>query len=126
MHSYRELKVWQEGITLAVQIYEVTERFPSAERFGLTQQMRRASVSIPSNVAEGYGRKTARQRYSFLENAQGSLYELETQVELASRIGFLVQCESLSHRMKLLGRALAGLMRYVGEEARRESKHRHA
>ena len=87
MSSYRDLKVWQEAMVLAEKIYAATAVFPASERFGLTQQMRRAVVSIPSNIAEGYGRRTARQRYNFLENALGSVFELETQTELsASRL----------------------------------------
>jgi four helix bundle protein len=86
--SYRDLKVWQKAMDLAVDIYAATANFPAEERFGIVQQMRRAAVSIPSNIAEGYGRRTARQRYNFLENSLGSTFELETQTELSSRLGF--------------------------------------
>jgi four helix bundle protein len=124
MASYRDLKVWQEAMELVVRIYSVTADFPSTERYGIVQQMRRAAVSIPSNIAEGYGRKTSRQRYNFLENALGSLFELETQTELALRLGFAPAGthEELATSIRGLGRGLTALMRYVREEARAEPK----
>ena len=120
--SYRDLKVWQESMALAERIYAATGAFPSEERFGLAQQMRRAVVSIPSNIAEGYGRRTSRQRYNFLENALGSLFELETQTELSGRLGFLRDNDAaeLSDTIRGLGRGLTALMRYVHEQAREE------
>ena len=124
MASYRELKVWQDAMALAERIYEVTGRFPAQERYGIVQQMRRAAVSIPSNIAEGYGRRTSRQRYSFLDNALGSVFELETQIELSSRLGFVRDGESaeLSDSIATIGRRLTALMRYVHEEARQEKQ----
>ena len=124
MQSYRDLKVWQESMKLATEIYSVTGDFPTTERYGLSQQMRRAAVSIPSNIAEGYGRKTAKQRYNFLENALGSLFELETQIELSHRLGFLAEAnfEELAGVARGLGRGLSSLMSYVGNEARTEKK----
>jgi four helix bundle protein len=120
--SYRELKVWQEGMDLVVRIYALTADFPAAERYGLVQQMRRAAVSVPSNIAEGYGRRTPRQRYHFLENALGSIFELETQVELSTRLAFLTEphATELAAIIRGLGRGLTALMRYVHEEARHE------
>ena len=122
--SYRDLKVWQNAMDLALDVYSTTGKFPNDERFGLVQQMRRAAVSIPSNIAEGYGRRTARQRYSFLENSLGSVFELETQTELSSRLGFLneVDFEKLAETIRGIGRGLAALMRYVETEARKEPK----
>ncbi len=124
MQSYRDLKVWQESMKLATRIYGVTGEFPATERYGLSQQLRRASVSIPSNIAEGYGRKTAKQRYNFLENALGSVFELETQIELSQRLGFLTEAdfEELAGVIRGLGRGLNSLMTYVGNEARNEKK----
>jgi four helix bundle protein len=111
-------------MVLVEQIYAATTTFPAQERYGLVQQMRRAAVSVPSNIAEGYGRRTARQRYNFLENALGSLFELETQVELATRIGFLSEESSLRmcDTIRGTGRGLTALMRYVESEARNERK----
>jgi four helix bundle protein len=126
MNSYRDLKVWQEAMTLAERIYSVTADFPASERYGLIAQMRRAAVSVPSNIAEGYGRKTSRQRYNFLEIALGSLFELETQSELSSRLGFAGApvSEERSEKIRGIGRGLTALMRYVEDEARLEPARR--
>jgi four helix bundle protein len=86
--SFRDLVVWQRAVDLAVLIYKTTEQFPKAEMYGLTNQMRRASVSVASNIAEGYNRSQAELRH-FPEIARGSLAELETQLEIAQRIGLL-------------------------------------
>ncbi len=117
--SYRDLKVWQKAMDLAVDIYAATGKFPADERFGIAQQMRRAAVSIPSNIAEGYGRRTARQRYNFLENSLGSTFELETQTELSSRIGLLRDDDfsKLAETIRGIGRGLTALMRFVEGEA---------
>jgi four helix bundle protein len=92
--GYRDLRVWQQAMALAEKVYEATKTFPSEERFGLTAQMRRAAVSVPSNIAEGRGRGTDAELIRFCKIAYGSLMELETQAELAHRLGFLPQ-ESL-------------------------------
>jgi four helix bundle protein len=115
------------AMDLAVLTYQETAAFPSAERYGITQQMRRAAVSVASNIAEGYGRRTSRQRYNFLETALGSLFELETQTELSARIGLLQEANShaLLEMVRSTGRGLTSLMRYVQSEARQETK-RHA
>ena len=122
--SYRDLKVWQNAMDLAVEIYAATAKYPAEERYGLVQQMRRAAVSIPSNIAEGYGRRTSRQRYNFLENSLGSTFELETQTELSSRLNFLREEEfsKLSETIRGIGRGLTALMSYVESEARKEKK----
>jgi four helix bundle protein len=86
--GFRDLLVWQRAVDLAVLIYKVTDQFPKSEMYGLTNQMRRASVSVASNIAEGYNRTQAELRH-FLEIVRGSLAELETQLEIAQRIGFL-------------------------------------
>jgi len=119
MASYRDLKVWQNAMELAERVYAITSSFPAQERYGIVQQMRRAAVSIPSNIAEGYGRRTSRQRYNFLENALGSLFELETQTELAARLRFLNErdAETVAAEIRGLGRGLTALMRYVQQEA---------
>lgn len=79
---FRDLKVWQRSMALACGVYGITAHFPQAEKFGLTQQMRRAAVSVPSNIAEGRGRRTNKSFALFLSQARGSLNELETQLEL--------------------------------------------
>jgi four helix bundle protein len=89
IRSYRDLRVWQMGMDLAEHCYLVTQGFPQAEVYGLTSQLRRAAVSVPANIAEGYGREYRKEYIHFLRVAQGSLKELETHLILASRIGYL-------------------------------------
>jgi|SRR3989338_7427820 len=84
--SYKDLIVWQKGVTLSVIVYELTEKFPNEERYALTSQMRRAAVSIPSNIAEGRCRSTKKDFIHFLHISLGSAAELETQIEIARRI----------------------------------------
>jgi four helix bundle protein len=85
---FRDLQVWQRSMALARDVYGLTEAFPKSEIFGLTSQIRRAAVSVPSNIAEGRGRMTQKSFAVFLSQARGSLYELETQIELARDLGF--------------------------------------
>ena len=87
--SYRELLVWQKAKALAVQIYQATDQFPRAEIYGLTSQVRRAAVSVASNIAEGQGRLTAGEFLDFLGQARGSLLELETQLAIAVDLNYL-------------------------------------
>ena len=122
MASYRDLEVWQGAMDLVEQLYEITSRFPQTERYGLVQQIRRAAVSVPSNIAEGHGRRTAKQRYNFLENALGSVFELETQIDISRRLQMLSpdQADVLQDRIKGLGRGLTALMRHVATQAKVE------
>jgi four helix bundle protein len=85
--GYRQLAVWQKSMDLAVEVYRCTKSFPNDELFGLTSQMRRASVSVPSNISEGKGRYSRGELVHFLFNARGSLLELQTQITLAGRLG---------------------------------------
>ncbi|MDI9869963.1 four helix bundle protein [Flectobacillus roseus] len=87
--SFRDLLIWQKSMNLVTDIYQVTRNFPQAEIFGLTSQLRRASISIPSNIAEGYGRNTSKDYLRYLQIALGSLYEIQTQLEIASNLHFL-------------------------------------
>jgi four helix bundle protein len=86
--SYKDLIVWQKGIALAKLIYELTKNFPSEERFGLVAQMRRATVSIPSNIAEGQARQTTGEFIQFISHAEGSVAELDTQLILSIQLRF--------------------------------------
>jgi four helix bundle protein len=97
--DYRELIVWQKAMALARSAYSATARLPKSEAHGLLSQIRRAAVSIPSNIAEGHGRLTDSQFRHFLGNARGSVYELRTQIELAGDLGF-VDKELLSSLME--------------------------
>jgi four helix bundle protein len=89
MHDFRQLDVWNRSLSVAEEVYEITRTFPGAEQFGLTAQMRRAAVSIVSNIAEGSSRATQRDVRRFLSISRGSASELETQAILAERLGFL-------------------------------------
>src|SRR4051812_9801422 len=86
--SFRDLTVWQRAIALTMEIYKLTSTFPDSERFGLTNQLRRAAVSVPSNIAEGYGRSTKGEYVQFLGHARGSISEVETQLVIARGLEF--------------------------------------
>lgn len=89
MHRYKELKVWQKAIDLAVEVYRVTEKLPKEERFGLISQINRCVVSIPSNIAEGAGRNTKKDFDNFLGISLGSSFELDTQLVISNRLGYV-------------------------------------
>jgi len=86
--SYRDLVVWQKAMDLVTEIYRVSREFPKDEIFGLTGQMRRAAVSVPSNIAEGYGKSSRKEYIFFLTHARGSLLELETQILIAGNLTY--------------------------------------
>ncbi|HEY2467402.1 MAG TPA: four helix bundle protein [Terracidiphilus sp.] len=111
--SFKDLVVWQRSIQLTLAVYKLTSKFPDSERFGLTNQMRRASVSIASNVAEGYGRSTRGEYVQFLGHARGSCSEVETQIVIAKAQGFGTPAEinSTESLCNDLGRLLGGLMK---------------
>lgn len=89
MHQFKELLIWQKSRNFCSEIYSVTSTFPNDEKFGITNQLRRASVSIPSNIAEGSSRNSNKDFSRFLEIAIGSAYEIETQLLIASDLGFI-------------------------------------
>ncbi len=89
IQSYRDLIVWQKSVEFVTRIYEMTRNFPPDERFGLTAQIRRCAVSIPSNIAEGYGRHTTKDYIRFLHISEGSLCEVQTQLLIAKNLNFL-------------------------------------
>jgi four helix bundle protein len=88
LQSYKELKVWQKAIDIVEQVYLLTKSFPADEKFGLVSQMRRAAVSVPANVAEGYGRRHRGDYLRYLSVSRGSLLELETHLIVAQRLGY--------------------------------------
>jgi four helix bundle protein len=115
INSYRDLRVWQDAMTLAESCYRLTRQFPRDELFGLTSQVRRAAGSIPANIAEGHGRDNTGNFVQHLRISQGSLKELETHLILAERVGILpapdlqtilTQCESLGKMVRALIRSL--------------------
>ncbi|MEZ5764838.1 MAG: four helix bundle protein [Xanthobacteraceae bacterium] len=115
INSYRDLRVWQDAMTLAEACYRLTHAFPREELFGLTSQIRRAAASIPANIAEGHGRDNTGTFVQHLRVAQGSLKELETHLLLSERVGFLARenaqavlanCDGLGRMMRALIRSL--------------------
>ncbi|HXZ18793.1 MAG TPA: four helix bundle protein, partial [Candidatus Acidoferrales bacterium] len=108
---YKQLLVWQKGMALAKLVYDLTARFPADERFGLTSQLRRAAVSVPSNIAEGQARHGTGEFLQFLSHAQGSLAEMETQLLLAIDLGFCKQAsvEASFNEIGQLQRMMAAL-----------------
>jgi four helix bundle protein len=108
--SFKDLEVWQEAVNLTDMVYRQTRKFPQEELFALTNQIRRAVVSIPSNIAEGSGRRSNTEFLQFLSIANGSLRELETQLIIAERIGYLSheQLDALQPRIDSGGRLLTG------------------
>jgi len=110
LQSYKEFVVWQKAYQLVLEIYKITKGFPKAEIFGLAQQMRRASVSIPSNIAEGYTREHKTEYHRFLSIAYGSLSELETQYLLSIDLGYVKQNKVVEILMKEVGSMLYRIM----------------
>jgi four helix bundle protein len=115
IQSYRDLKVWNIAVELTLEVYRITESFPSSERFGLTSQLRRAAVSVASNIAEGHARNTRAEYRNFVSFARASAIEIEVQLLLSERLGYvkgptLAQareyCSSISRMLTKLKRAL--------------------
>jgi four helix bundle protein len=112
VRSYRDLVPWQKAMELVTDVYRSTQTFPDSERFGLTAQLRRAAVSVPSNVAEGQGRLSTGEFKQFLGHARGSLLEVETQIMIAANLGYFTgrQSGNLLKQTIEVGRILNGLI----------------
>ena len=115
VHSFRDLIVWQKSITMAVSVYKLTQGFPREELYGLTSQMRRATVSVASNTAEGHGRLNTGEYRQFLGVARGSNFELQTQLEIARALGVgnsksLDEADGLSHE---IGKMIYGILESI-------------
>lgn len=118
LRSYRELKVWQNSVELVTVIYQITASFPKEEMYGLTAQIRRSAISIPSNIAEGAARNSTKEFIRFVDIALGSLAELETQFIIANNLGFVSE-NSKNESMDSLqdvGKMLNGLKRRLNEK----------
>ncbi|WP_371879098.1 four helix bundle protein [Candidatus Chloroploca mongolica] len=111
VQNYRDLRVWQAGMDLVEAIYRLSQAFPTDERFGLTSQIRRAAVSVPSNIAEGHAREHTAEYVYHLSIAQGSLAEVQTQSEIARRLGYLSaeQAEVIEQQTVTLSKQLYAL-----------------
>ena len=103
MKTYKDLIVWQKSMSLTTDIYQITKAFPKEETYGLVSQMRRCAVSIPSNIAEGYGRKSTDDYLRFLQIAVSSLYEMQTQMEIALNLTYLSKDEFSEALIKASG-----------------------
>jgi four helix bundle protein len=121
LKSYRELRVWQGAFDLALVVYEQTRLLPNEERFGLMQQMRRAAVSMVSNIAEGYGRGHRKEYLQFLAMANGSLMELETQVLLCDSLHFDCDGGLLLEKAQAVGRQLTALRQSLVPKPRNDA-----
>ncbi|QDH78455.1 four helix bundle protein [Echinicola soli] len=111
MHNFKELKVWQKSVDYAIKIYQMTQGFPQEEKFGLTSQMRRAGVSIPSNIAEGCTKTSYKSFANSLEISLGESFELETQLEISKRIGLVTEDmnEEIQSDLSEIQRMIIGL-----------------
>ena len=123
MKSYRDLLVWQKAMSLVTEVYKATRSFPKEEVYALTSQIRRAAISIPSNIAEGQGRQSRKEFLQFLAVARGSLLELETQVLIAQNLGYLtpIQTKQFSDATTELGKMLNGLMNALNRSSTTEN-----
>ena len=111
MKSHHKLQVWQRSIKFVTEIYQLTETFPQSELYGLINQMRRAAVSIASNIAEGAGRSGKKEFKRFLSMAQGSIAELETQLIIAENLGYCSDIKSLLNELDEISKMIIGLMK---------------
>jgi four helix bundle protein len=109
--SYRDLNVWQNGMDLVEDVYKITANFPKEEKYGLTSQLSRCSVSIPSNIAEGFMRKSTKEYIQFLYISLGSLGELDTQMEIAVRLSFIEIQKEFNEKSLLVRKKLYGLVK---------------
>ena|SRR5919106_964783 len=115
---HKKLEAWKQSMDFVVEIYKATEGLPSQEIYGLTNQIRQAAVSIPCNIAEGAARQTRKEFTNFLHIAQGSLSEVDTQVDIAHRLGYLdtERCKSFDNKMAPIDKMLTGLIRHLSKK----------
>ena len=127
VRKYQDLIAWQKALELVAEVYRVTRTFPREEIYGLTGQMRRAAISVPSNIAEGQGRMSTGEFRQFLGQARGSLLELETQLHIAARLGYLGprEGEHLLHSSAEVGRVMNGLITSLDRASRHQGKTDH-
>lgn len=115
MESFRELVVWQRSLGLVKAVYDYTSSFPKEELFGLKMQIRRCATSVPSNIAEGYGRQHTSEYIRFLQIARGSLFELVTQLEIALSLAYIQDISNLENECDEIARMLNSLIRKLSE-----------
>lgn len=108
--TYRDLKVWQRAMELTLVVYRLTQRFPAHEAYGLSSQLRRAAVSVASNIARGKGRAFDKELLQFLNRARGSLFEIETQLQIAGSLGYLAAPGEILQHTEEIGKMLNGMI----------------
>lgn len=113
IRSHKDLKVWQESMDLVTEIYRISDFFPENEKFGLTSQIRRCAISIPSNIAEGCARKGNRELLQFLYVSLGSLAELETQYEIAQNLKYIKESEEIRNKIIFIRIMLSNLIKSI-------------
>jgi four helix bundle protein len=111
--NHKNLEVWKKSMDLVESVYQLTNNFPDTEKFGLTNQIRRAVVSIPSNIAEGAGRKSDKELIQFVHIAIGSLAEVETQYLISLRLKYIVKNEIIENELIVLNKLLIGFRNYL-------------
>ncbi|MGO4906193.1 four helix bundle protein [Flavobacterium sp. W20_MBD1_R3] len=114
--DHKDLEVWKKSMDLVVTVYQITQMFPDTEKYGLTIQMRRAAVSIPSNIAEGAARKGDKELMQFLYISIGSLSELETQYLIAIRLGFVAKEDNFDLQLITVKKLLIGFKNYINKK----------
>jgi four helix bundle protein len=110
MKSHNDLRVYKESMDLVIEIYKITNSFPDSEKFGLTSQIRRAAVSIPSNIAEGAARESKKEFKRFLYISLGSASELETQIEISNRLSFIDDSKTVNDKIYFIKRMIIKLI----------------
>lgn len=115
MRDFKKLQIWEKGMDIVVDLYRLTDTFPETERYGLVSQMRRAAISIPSNIAEGSSRYSEKEQFRFSELSLGSSFELETQLRASDRLGFVKteMSQELLHSIVEEQRMISGFMRQL-------------
>ena len=110
--THKDLEIWKQGIELVVEIYKTTKKFPDDEKYGLTSQLRRSAVSFPSNIAEGAARKSKKEYIQFIYISLGSLSELETQIIISEKIGYLME-NNIIQKIEEIRRKTLNFIKYL-------------
>ena len=120
-YYYKQLKVWQKAMKLVIHVYKATKNFPKHEQYGLISQMRRSAISVPSNIAEGHGRNSDKEIVRFLDIARGSIYELDTQIEISRQLNYwgLKEFEIIFSLLDETSRMLSGFRKSKSQHTKR-------
>ncbi|MCG7281484.1 four helix bundle protein [Chryseobacterium taklimakanense] len=123
IRSHKDLQVWQEAMVLVTEIYRLSENFPEFEKFGLTSQIRRSAISIPSNIAEGFARKGNKELIQFLYISIGSLSELETQYEIAKNLNYIKEAKEITDKIIFIRIMLSNLIKSIKNKQQGDGKY---